>query len=390
MAKKEQNTEAPVVQKDDALFEALDKNKKKKRRKIIITVVAIVLVVAILAVIGVSFLQKQVREQFATTSGEVISYAVTLGSISTTVSGSGSLVDVDLESVTVPSGVEITKVMVKTNQSVSAGDVLATVAMASVISAMADLQSQIEELDQQLSNAEEDAAGTAIYAGLTGRVKAVFGQKDAEVADVMFENGALALLSLDGWMSVTLETDALAAGDTVTVIREDGTPLEGSVAAGTGGKVKVLVTDDGPRMDEEVTVQDLSGATVGSGKLYIHNALAITGYAGTVNKIVREENAKVWAGTQIITLKDTTHTANYDALLRSRGDLEETLLDLLKLQKHGGITATVSGTVFSVQDLVGYSFSAEGGIEMTDGISFGFRKSAETRTAPDGVVNHRF
>ena len=89
MAKKEQNTEAPVVQKDDALFEALDKNKKKKRRKIIITVVAIVLVVAILAVIGVSFLQKQVREQFATTSGEVISYAVTLGSISTTVSGSG-------------------------------------------------------------------------------------------------------------------------------------------------------------------------------------------------------------------------------------------------------------------------------------------------------------
>ena len=147
MAKKDKKTEAPNVQRDDALFEALGKNKKRKRRKIIITVVSIVLILAMIAVVGVSFLQRRVREQFATTSGEILSYEVTTGSISTVVSGSGSLTDVDLESITVPTGVEITEVKVKRNQTVAEGDILATVNMASVISAMADLQTQIEELD---------------------------------------------------------------------------------------------------------------------------------------------------------------------------------------------------------------------------------------------------
>ena len=133
-----------------------------------ICLVAIVLVVAILAVIGVSFLQKQVREQFATSSGEVLAHEVTTGSISTVVSGSGSLTDVDLNSITVPEGVEITEVKVKTNQAIAKGDILATVDMASVISAMADLQVQIEDLDEQLSDAEDDAASTTIYAGVAG------------------------------------------------------------------------------------------------------------------------------------------------------------------------------------------------------------------------------
>ena len=91
MAKKDKKTEAPGVQRDDALFETLGKNKKRKRRRIIITVVSIVLVLAVVAVVGVSFLQRRVREQFATSQGEVLSYEVTTGSISTVVSGSGSL-----------------------------------------------------------------------------------------------------------------------------------------------------------------------------------------------------------------------------------------------------------------------------------------------------------
>lgn len=168
MAKKTNASGTPGVQKDDVLFETLGKNKKRKKRKIIFTVIAIVLILAILAVVGVNFLQRQVREQFTASQGEVLSYEVTTGSISTVVSGSGSLTDVDLESITVPEGVEITEILVKTNQSIAAGDILAKVDMASVISAMADLQTQIEDLDKQLSDAEEDAADTTIYAGVTG------------------------------------------------------------------------------------------------------------------------------------------------------------------------------------------------------------------------------
>ena len=348
MAKKPKSSDAPNVQRDDALFETLGKNKKRKKRRIIITVISIVLVLALIAVAGVSFLQRRVREQFASNQGEVLSYEVTTGSISTVVSGSGSLTDVDLESVTVPEGVEITDVLVKVNQAVTAGDILATVDMASVMSALADLQSQIEELDAELSDAEDDAANTNVYAGVTGRVKAIFGTEDADVADVMYENGALALLSLDGYMAVDIETDALAAGDSVTVKLSSEEEVSGTVEAVVGGIATVLVSDDGTEYEEIVTVLNSEGTQVGSGELYIHSALRVTGYAGTIAKVNTSVNAKVSDTTKLFTLEDTGYSANYHTLLRDRAELEETLLELLAIQRDGAILAQMDGSVYSV------------------------------------------
>ena len=348
MAKKDKQGSMTDLQRDDALFETLGKNKKRKRRRIIITVVSIVLVLAIIAVVGVSFLQRRVREEFASSQGEVLSYEVTTGSISTVVSGSGSLTDVDLESITVPEGVEITEVKVKRNQTVATGDILATVDLASVISAMADLQVQIEELDAQISDAEDDSASTTITAGVTGRVKAIFGEKDADVADVMYEHGALALISLDGYMAVDIETDSLSAGDSVTVKLSDEKEVTGTVEAVVGGKATILVSDNGPEYDEAVTVCNSEGTELGSGKLYIHSALKVTGYAGTISKVNASLNAKVSDATKLFTLKDTGYSANYNSLLRERAELEETLLELLTIQRDGAVLAQMDGSVYSV------------------------------------------
>ncbi len=348
MAKKDKQTDAPNVQRDDALFETLGKNKKRKKRKIIITVVSIVLVLAIIAVTGVGFLKRRVREQFASGSGEVLSYEVSTGSISTVVSGSGSLTDVDLDSITVPEGVEITEVKVKTNRAITKGDILATVDMASVVSAMADLQVQIEELDAEISNAEDDAASTTIYAGVTGRVKAIFGEADSSVADVMYEHGALALISLDGYMAVDIETDTLAVGDSVTIKLSDEEEITGTVESVVGGKATILVTDNGPEYDEAVTVQSSEGTQLGIGNLYIHSALKITGYAGTISKVNTSLNKKVSGSTKLFTLEDTDYSANYNSLLRERADLEETLLELLTIQRDGAVLAKADGSVYSV------------------------------------------
>ena len=255
MAKKDKT----MASKDDALFEALGKNKKRRRRRILITVVSIVTVLAVIAVAGVCILQRKVRQEFASSSGEVLSYAVTTGTISTVVSGSGSLMDVDLEAVTVPDGVEITEVLVHANDAVTEGDILATVDMASVVTAMADLQAEIESLDEQISDAEDDEASDVIYAGVSGRVKAIFAEANDEVADVMYEHGALALLSLDGHMAVEIETDKLAVGDSVTVKLSDGDKVTGTVESTVGGKAVVLVTDNGPEYDEVVTVLNEDG-----------------------------------------------------------------------------------------------------------------------------------
>lgn len=348
MAKKPKSSDMPQAQRDDVLFETLGKNKKRKKRKIIITVVSIVVVLAIIAVVGVGFLQRQVREQFASNQGEVLSYEVTTGSISTVVSGSGSLTDVDLESITVPEGVEITEVKVKRNQAIAKGDILATVDMASVVSTMADLQVQIEELDEQISDAEDDSASTTIYASVTGRVKAIFGEAGASVADVMYEHGALAMISLDGYMAVDIETDALAVGDSVTVKLSDGEEITGTVESQVGGKATILVTDNGPEYEEAVTVLNGEGTQVGTGNLYIHSALKVTGYAGTIAAVKADVNAKVSDTTRLFTLEDTSYSANYNSLLRERADLEETLLALLTIQRDGAVLAQMDGSVYSV------------------------------------------
>ena len=348
MAKKPKSSDMAQTQRDDALFETLGKNKKRKKRKIIITVVSIVLVLAIIAVVGVSFLQRQVREQFASNQGEVLSYEVTTGSISTVVSGSGSLTDVNLEEITVPDGVEITEVIVKRNQSITEGDILATVDMASVVSAMADLQAQIEELDEQISDAEDDSASTRITAGVSGRIKAIFGEKDADVADVMYEHGALALISLDGYMAVDIESDLLAVGDGVTVQLPDEEEITGTVESVVGGVATILVTDNGPEYEETVTVLNEEGAELGSGNLYIHSALRVTGYSGTISYVNVSENTKVSSSTTIFHLKDTAYSANYNSLLRQRAELEETLLELMTIQRDGAVLAAADGSIYSV------------------------------------------
>ena len=350
MSKEKQplNQQPSRNEKDEALFEALGKSKKKKKRKIIRTVVSIILVLAIVLTVGVAILQRRVREEFAMSDLEILTYEVTTGTISTVVSGSGTLQNVDTESVTVPSGVELTEILVSYADAVTTGKLIATVDMGTVRSAMSELQTSIEELDEQISEAEGDQVSAYIKAGVAGRVKILYAQKDTNVADAMVEHGAVAVLSLDGYMAVDIETDALSVGDSVTVIRADGTEISGTVEYAAGGKATVLVTDNGPQYEEAVTVQTLEGAALGSGTLYIHNPLSVTGYAGTVSYVNAKENQKVSSYTTLFTLTNRQTSANYDALLRQRQEAEETLLELLKIQRSGGITAPISGSIYSV------------------------------------------
>ena len=338
-------------QRDDALFEALGKSKKKKRHKIIRTVLTLILIAAVILVVAVSMARRRVQERFASNQGDVLTHVVQEGSISTLVSGNGILTNVDTETVTVPSGVTLTEILVENGDVVEENQLLAEADMASVRSALSDIQAQIEDLDDQIADAESDKADAYVYAGVNGRVKAVCAEKDMAVADAMIRDGALAVLSLDGYMALDLEVSGLTEGAGVTVIREDGSEITGSVSAVVNDTATILVTDNGPRNGETVTVIRSDGKEMGSASLYIHKPLKITGYAGTVQFVHAQENALVYQYSCLFTLKDTEYTANYDTLLRSRNEIEETLLELLQIQKYGGIIAPIAGSVYSVADL---------------------------------------
>ena len=336
---------------DEELFEALAKTKKRKRRKRIRILLLLLVILAAALFVGTRLLQQRVREQFAATSKEVLSAKAERGTISTLVSGSGMLVNVDTEVVSVPSGVEVTEILVKYGDQVEQGDILATVDMGSVRSAMSALQEEIEALDKEIASAKSETVSSYISAGVSGRLKALYAQKGDLVEDVMVQHGSLAVISLDGYMAVDIEAQGLSKGDSVQLTLSDGTQKTGAVDTVLGSRATILVTDNGPENGEEVTVLSADGGILGSGTLYIHSPLAITGYAGTINGISAALNQQVYTYTTLFQLTDTGTSASYDALLRTRSELEETLLKLLQIQHDNSLTAPISGSVFTVADL---------------------------------------
>lgn len=333
----------------EALFDKLSQEKKQRRRKRLRRVIIIVAVIFAALVMVVSHLRKNVDARFAATQKDVQSYTVAPGTIHTLVSGSGVLEQVDEEDVTVPAGVEVDEVIAEAGDAVAKGDLLAKVDMASVVDTLSSTQDQIKTLDKKINSAKSDTASTSVTTSVGGRVKKIYAQVGDNVVSSVTENGALALLSVDGYMAVDFESDSCARGDAVTVTLSDGTAVEGTVESATLGTVTVLVTDNGPALDEQVTVADAAGKTLGTGKLYIHSPVAVTGYVGTVKSISCKENANITAGSTLMTLRDTKTSANFDALLRQRQDLEDTLTGLLTIYRDGAVLASQDGLITSVE-----------------------------------------
>lgn len=346
-----QAADKEIQQRDEELFDSLQRSKKAKKKKRIRTIAIVVGVLAAVLVAAVLILRRQVRENFAMSGDEVISATVERGTISTVVSGSGMLENVDTETLTLPEGVEMTEILAQFGDSFQEGELLATADMASVRSAMSTLQSELDALDEEISQAEGDTVDSYISAGVAGRVKAIYAGVDTSVAETMVDKGALAVISLDGYMAVDIDNESLEKGEAVSVILSDGSEEEGLVDSVVGGSATVLISDDGPAVDETVTVTDAQGKELGSGSLYIHNPLKVTGYAGTVSGVYVTENQAVSASSTLFVLTDTGTSASYDALLQSRSEAEEELLELLKIQQYGGLTAPISGTVYSVSEL---------------------------------------
>lgn len=335
-------------ERDELLFDQLKKIKRRKRRKVIITVVTILVLAGVGVTAAVTMLRARVRTQFAASTVEVKSYQAQHGRISTTVSGSGTLSYVDYEDITVPDGVELDEILVSAGDVVAKGDAIATVDPDTVLSALATNQTGLEDLAKQIDKAKNDTANTYVSAPVTGRMKAVYVTSGDNVVDVMTKHGALAVISLDGKMKLTVDA-ALQAGSEVTVVTDEK-EYPGTVESTAGGKSVILLTDNGPADGASASVKDSSGKTVGTGTLEINTPLAITGYAGTVGWISTQENAPVFTGSSLFTLSGTQYSATYDTLVRQRSEAEKTMNELIGLLQTGFVAAPFDGIITNVAD----------------------------------------
>lgn len=334
--------------RDQALFASLAREKQRKKRRRLIVTVSIVVVLALAIFFGVRAAKKKVSEAVGSMVAPTVSEAtVTTGSISTTVSGSGMLSDTDTKQIVLPKGVKLDKILVKAGESVKKGDALATVELSSVMGAMRNVQAELDKLDGELRSATGETVAPYISTGVAGRVKTVYAQKDDDVAACMMEHGALAVLSLDGYMAADIDAGTLAAGDKVSVTVGEKT-YPGTVDEVQSGKATILLTDNGPAVDAAASVQDADGNALGEGTLYIHNPLRITGYAGVVSSVNIAEERQVYAGYYLFNLRDTAYSANYESVLKTRREKEEDLLALLGMYSTGAVTAPFDGSVSSI------------------------------------------
>lgn len=335
-------------QKENQLKEIKTKAKKKKGRKK--RVIAGVVSVAVLGTAGtVVYSRTQKLAGNHSEVKEAKSAEVTKGNISNTITGTGNLELADAQAVTIPSGLTVSDVYVESGDQVSAGTVLASVDKASVLTAVENVQEEIEELDKKISECQSDSTANTVKSTVAGRVKAIYASAGSEVTDVMLDKGALLELSLDGLMAVKLENvSGVTAGDTVTVTLSDGTTVSGTVESTEDNSCIVTVTDNGTTLGDTVTVTDADGSSLGSGELYIHEAFAVTGTTGTVASVSVSENKKVTSGTKLLVLNGVESDSEYEELMATREARTLTLKKLLSLMKNPQITADQDGTVQNV------------------------------------------
>ena len=326
-----------------------------------VTAVAVLLTFALI----LSSLPSGSTDGVTQVNTQVLSAQAETTAISTVLSGAGTLTSADGIGAEIPDSVSVSCYHVKNGSIVEAGDILASVSQAETASAIAELQSVLEELDKDLNEQRGKTADTAVTASASGRVKAIFVQEGDSAADVMYDRGALMLLSLDGLMAVDIPAGDLKAGDSVTVTLSDGTAQPGRISQILDGTATVTTADDTAPCDDPVSVTDGEGNTLGAGNLYIHSQLKVTGFSGTVSRVQVALNRKVTAGTRLITLKDTGPTFEYYRLLARRQELEETMLALTKLNRDGYLRAEQAGQVSGIPENGDFVPLASSGEEMT-------------------------
>ena len=338
------------------------KNKKKK-----IIIIAGILAAVFITGTGTWYFISRTGKVRAMVPVEAMSTKVQTGNLSTTVVGTGTLKNDTANAVKIPDGITVDEVMVESGDAVKAGEVLAIVNQASVTKILSQIQDELAELDEEINDTKGDKESAYIKTYIAGRVKKIYAETGKNASAVMQEKGSLLVLSIDGKMAVSLEgVSDMGAGDDVTVRLSDGSEKEGTVESASEKASVITLTDNGTSVGEKVTVLDESGEEIGSGELYVHQPIEITGTAGTISEIVAEENEEVGAGDTLVKLTDLPDSSEYQQLLDKRSELTETLKALAQLSAQGTIQAEYDGTVESV-----YVTAEETEGNSTDGYSTG-------------------
>ena len=351
----------------------MDTASKKKRRNIIFAAVAVVLAGALVALPFI----LDARQKSLDNNASILSAPVTVGTIRKTLSGTGTLADEEAQEVSVPQGVKVTEYLVENGQYVKEGDPVAAVDTVSVMETISTLRESMSEVE-----AEMDALGsgfdfTTIISSAPGRVKAVYAHRGEAVKDVIARDGALAVISLDGKMSVQFRPSSiLFVGQTVPVELSDGKQVDGRVDTIVDGEVTVTVSDEYGAIGEAVRIVGEDGQELGSGTLSIHSPMRVIAADGTVDTVLITEGRTVSAYSELFVLSGTSVSGTYQALATEHRKYEDMMARLFVMYQDGVLSAPCDGCISGVDKSILKQLSASD--DDTPGISLLIAREEDT------------
>ena len=341
----------------------MERKKRKKAGKIIFALI-VLLIIALLIALPFILDAKQNEK----TKGSVLSAEVKTGSIQKTFSGTGTITEQEALEVSVPEGVKVTNYLVKNGQSVLSGDPVATADRVSVMETISALKKAMDETAEEINSLGDDYYAY-INAPAPGRIKAVYCKTGDAVEEIMLEHGALAILSLDGLMGVTIpDTAALSIGQSVSVILSDGTEVPGRVELAVDGEATITISDQYGSIDETVQIL-LNNQTVGTGRLFVHSAWKAVASSGTVYTVFVAKDVNCWTNGTLISIRGSSD-GSYERLLEEYQDYEDLLEELFRLYQDGVLKAPADGIVSGVDDKLLEQLSYTTGTPTLELISF--------------------
>lgn len=310
------------------------KSVKGKHRKLWLSITAVALALLLVGGVFVSGGLGFLTQSGAAEGGDYQVVSLTTGTLTDSVTGTGSLEMDGTALIEVPSGVTIDRLNVEAGDSVKAGDALVTLDSKSVKNQLDALNTQLTTLNTELAALSGDTADASITATVKGRVKVIYGQSGQSVVSVMNQYGALMLLSVDGTMKVELDVSGLdvSINQDVVVVMPSGTKLSGYIySIANSGLATVLVSDKTLAVGENVTVQDEDSKVLGSGVAQINNPLRITGTSGTIKSLSVSANSSVSKGSTLLYLKNLPISADYATKLAEQ---DQCLTDIEAMQAY--------------------------------------------------------
>jgi len=311
--------------------------KKKKTRVWLWVLIAVVLTIAIGSLVLINAVRSAAKPVYT-------SYTVENGTVERTITGSGRLSSADSETLQLPAGVLVESVPAKAGDVVKAGDVLATLDIDSLREAAAQVSTELSSLDRQIASRSDV---TQIKAPVRGRVKYLPAMVGDDTRTVISEYGALALLSSDEKMMVTIETDAQLPLYSSVSVRWDGGKAKGMLFEKTATGYVVTLTDNGTPYMSQAQVFD-GDTLLGEGTLLIHAPVAVLAAGGEITDIDVEENTLIYANHKMFTLENAPAGASYNTNFADRTEKAALYAQILAYIQDPRVLAPTDATIQEV------------------------------------------